>query len=660
MVIITIVLIISLCKDIIYQRNRLDKKSLIQQTSEKISHNKPLWVWLFIVFLSVPTATYCIVKSSITTNTAILEDSNGIRKIKIPFSEVSYENSEYIYTIFIKYSRWSQNWVNIIPDDRVDYIEVNGIRVSLESIDNSLLSNWETGFHFNMGEYLRNGENIIKIKVTNSGGLTGLKFLTSFKDFKKDFLILIMIFPFLCFCYYVLDYFDLNKSIIFLIIAGLIIRLIYLLVTPYFVRGHDTLGHIEYIEYILNNLSIPKSDQGWQFYHPPLYYILSAAICKVMGLGAILPKTYIYTSLQVFSLITSFCFTLVSVIILKQLNQTMNFISTKKSLNSHHKTTIKLESAFKKDVTMFMIVILFVFWPSNIIHSVRIGNDSLLYLLYSLGLLFLLYWDRTEKDISFYLSALFGWLALITKLTGLIVLCLLGASLLYRLSSSEHKFSYVKKLFLFCILCLLGISINYRSKIVEVFSGEVRCAIVGNTKGLSSGLFVGNTIMNYINFDYKTFVDKPFADPWGDDCGRQLFLNYLFKTSLFGEFRFLGKYSSILGSIVSFISLLLFFWVAVGIFIGDKYLIKNNFIIIFNLLMLFFAILFLRISVPASCSCDFRYIMPALISICFLVGASFMQYRRRQLVVLEFLGYGIVGLFALFSIVFFIDVFIAY
>ncbi len=45
--------------------------------------------------------------------------------------------------------------------------------------------------------------------------------------------------------------------------------------------GYDAGGHLEYIDYILANHTLPLADQGWQMFQPPLYYMVSA-----LALGA--------------------------------------------------------------------------------------------------------------------------------------------------------------------------------------------------------------------------------------------------------------------------------------------------------------------------------------------------------------------------------------
>ena len=56
------------------------------------------------------------------------------------------------------------------------------------------------------------------------------------------------------------------------------LRIIYSLSTPFFIRSHDALGgHISYIDMVSDHLKLPTTiDQSWEYYQPPLYYVFSA------------------------------------------------------------------------------------------------------------------------------------------------------------------------------------------------------------------------------------------------------------------------------------------------------------------------------------------------------------------------------------------------
>jgi tetratricopeptide (TPR) repeat protein len=49
--------------------------------------------------------------------------------------------------------------------------------------------------------------------------------------------------------------------------------------------GYDVDGHIAYIRYIQEHHSLPRADEGWEMFQPPLYYLLGAALLSVLSLS---------------------------------------------------------------------------------------------------------------------------------------------------------------------------------------------------------------------------------------------------------------------------------------------------------------------------------------------------------------------------------------
>jgi 4-amino-4-deoxy-L-arabinose transferase-like glycosyltransferase len=52
---------------------------------------------------------------------------------------------------------------------------------------------------------------------------------------------------------------------------------------PYRQSPFDGAMHLDYIKYVASTWRVPVATQGWEMYHPPLYYFVSAIVYKVMG-----------------------------------------------------------------------------------------------------------------------------------------------------------------------------------------------------------------------------------------------------------------------------------------------------------------------------------------------------------------------------------------
>lgn len=67
-----------------------------------------------------------------------------------------------------------------------------------------------------------------------------------------------------------------NKNISIIAIgAWLILGFLYCQHTPIGHRNHDFYGHIEYTKIIATQHRLPLPHEGWQTYHPPLYYLIN-------------------------------------------------------------------------------------------------------------------------------------------------------------------------------------------------------------------------------------------------------------------------------------------------------------------------------------------------------------------------------------------------
>ncbi len=49
--------------------------------------------------------------------------------------------------------------------------------------------------------------------------------------------------------------------------------------------GFDSLAHVDYVDYIQKHGALPLADEGFEMYHPPLYYLVSAVVLKCCGLS---------------------------------------------------------------------------------------------------------------------------------------------------------------------------------------------------------------------------------------------------------------------------------------------------------------------------------------------------------------------------------------
>ncbi len=89
----------------------------------------------------------------------------NIEKLSLPFFDYPKGPAEYVIAGKIHSGKISQKTIRIIPDNGVEYITVNGRRVSFDNIDIRSLSDHEKGFALDLEPYIHQGENNFEIKI---------------------------------------------------------------------------------------------------------------------------------------------------------------------------------------------------------------------------------------------------------------------------------------------------------------------------------------------------------------------------------------------------------------------------------------------------------------------------------------------------------------
>jgi hypothetical protein len=551
------------------------------------------------------------------------------------------------------------NWIRIIPDDEVVEIKVNGQVLPLEVVEKAKLKDYVKGFCFPLRKFLGKGYNLVEIKVINNGGRAGIKVLNTSKNIVVFIIFLLLKSVFFILCSLVIFKLSIKKEIKFLLSLSILTGILIASITDYNQKTHDVDSHIEYIEYISNNYKLPHPDSGWVYYHPPLYYILSAVLWKITPEINLFSKDLKREMLQYLSLFIWLGYSIFSILIFKEFIDRI-FIS-RKTIFSENKTIkfiLKKMDITKGEFLLIFCSTIFLFWPSNILHSIRIGNDILLYLFSSISLYYIVRFYSSKGKFDFVLSIIFSALAILTKTSGIILFVLLGIILMlhWKNKTIENK-TFLKNISLLCLSFLLVIPFAFRKVGYSLFFRKnlsIPTVIVGNTTDLDSRLFVKNELQNYVWFDVKSFITEVFVNPWEDTGGRQYFWNYLFKTALFGEFNYNSVFHRNLGVLISILFLVLLIITLWGFFYLNNQEKKELIPVTLYLLFSLIAMIILRAMVPASCSNDFRYILPSLIPFCLLMtfSVSKLAASKRKKISLILIGTGII--FSLSSILFYI------
>ena len=409
---------------------------------------------------------------------------------------------------------------------------------------------------------------------------------------------------------------------------GLGVRLVYWCKTPPGVRAHDPYGHLEYIAFVAQNWVRPDRNAGWETTQAPLYYYVGAGLESLerhFGLtGVGLTPTSVQGLSLVFSILTAvvalFCFREFARLFCVEAAQSERAVTT----------------AFA----------LYVFWPTVVIDSVRIGNDSLLLLWAAIFLLCILRWHSYKDPRALLAASVAFAFAIVTKASAVLLLPVLALAAGLEWRAWLNKRTVYKQLFWLAPLLVVACLVTFGGGIRERISGSNTSLFIGHKQYLGASLAVGNRPSNYLLFSPKQFIQLPFTDLYDDRYGRQMFWHYFWKTSLFGETNRGGRFESLCASVLSGLLLLFFILASLNLrFFRDAKRRKSLVSVFAFAAVWIVGTVAYSVLYPFSADRDFRFAAPALIVICWLTALSASSFASRRWLSLAMFASALVLLF---------------
>jgi hypothetical protein len=281
---------------------------------------------------------------------------------------------------------------------------------------------------------------------------------------------------------------------------------------PYDLREHDTGSHLAYIHLVMRDHTVPRSDDCWECYQPPLYYVVAAALLTVTR-SALPPEKpqpgADSRGARVLQTFGAAC----------GVGTVLFWLLTVRLL---------LPGRYERLIASAFVT----FWPTLVIHACRIGNDALFVLFASLSLWQLVAWRRSQRTRAIVVAAFAAGLSAETKLTGLVVVLVVGTSLaaatLWR--PPGRGFGWGGALAGWATLALVATA--WAFTLVHWKQGRFS---IRDFRSLGDNLLVADTWSAYTTFDLHSFAHDPFVH-MGGGTGRDEFWNFLFRSSLFGQF----------------------------------------------------------------------------------------------------------------------------
>lgn len=485
----------------------------------------------------------------------------------------------------------------ILPDDCLQELKVNDTVISSPDIP---FCDFVQGKTFLLGPALNSGKNSITVTVRNDYGDLGFMLRPALSDIVYLLPFIVLLAAILCASFVgcvMLRPAAWITGTLSVLISASILRVYYMLITPHWIRGHDTDGHLEYITYIADHWTLPRPDLGWETWQPPLYYALSA-LWQILSNALGLQHASVTFGLQMFALMLSIASLFLFVWI---------------GLRVLPKAALPFLPLF---------VALPAFLPSFVFQAARINNDVLVVFLELLAVALFFEWKK-RRTLSLWIGT---WvcvgLGILTKNTALLLLPPLLLALIietpWRGWVTWKRKAILTVIALVTVGAIAGWFTVYRK--LQVADQNI---IIGNSGTLNSGLMVENSIKTLTTVNPIGMIRHPYNNPWSDEQRRQNFWEYWYRSAFFGEFDF-GDARRYLASSMLFFSFLLFPVALFGFFTSLRPLLPSALPLMVLGGFLLLGHLLFRMQFPYASSQDFRYSLLVILPFAyfFIIGMT--------------------------------------
>lgn len=309
-----------------------------------------------------------------------------------------------------------------------------------------------------------------------------------------------------------------RNIIVLMMVAGFLLRVLYILYTDLTERQHDIGnfadddGHSTYIIYLMNNKHLPDFDvrERWQFYHPPLFHTICAAWLSLLKLFFSLNE--ILGCVQIITLFCSSAIMIISYKIFKELKI--------------------------KETGLIVSVALVCFAPIFIYFAGTVNNDIMSVMFMLFAILWAIRWYKNSSFKNIIPLALCIGFGMMTKLSVWMVAVPVALMFLVVLIRNIKILkSYILQYVVFGVICIpLGIWWEIRNFVLY----NVPLAYIPSAGGVNDSQYIGNGVHSLMqrlfDFDFSqlTSVYDHFV-MFGDSYNEYNPTIGLFKTGLFGE-----------------------------------------------------------------------------------------------------------------------------
>ena len=621
-----------------------------------------LWVIsLFVLLCSGAAIIFSMPKYSnlLVKNTNALNKNNQyLLAPSLPILRDSEPGAALEITFDLEKNPLSQTIFRLNSDLCLREIFVNNVRVDLNSQiptyrqrndQSDILYGFCSPDKFatvDLGKYLKDGDNKIKLDIFNDGGGFGFNMGWSHRDLGLNLYLAFFVSSGIILLFIALDKFKLPPFLSAIFIFSVLFKVFITYQAEFFEYSVDFegTGHLGYINEIREKLKIPNPRDGWQYSQSPLFYILAGVMGRVVDFFQ-LPNFQNFLLLQ-----SVFNYSIFSLFGLKTM---MLFIRQK--------------------CQQVLIGANLCLWPFLLFDVSRISNEILFYTFSGITLYFACkFWTTAQKNHNLiYWGAFFGCLAVLTKTTSaflfiFLFFVVLSKELLFhtvifnnKTAIENVKFNlskyitnfgpYLLKLFITTSVILLigifGIGISFSRNYFQIQQDKIDCKcdfsnhnlFVGNINGLSSAFIVNVGVQHFLTLNIDRFLHTHITAIWPNsndplkDSGRGYYWETLFQSAISQEIVYKEPFhQNIIKSLKFLFLILLMFMVITATKLSKKDWLLLYPLIIFLIMGLGMGLNY-GLKYPYTVNMMFRFIAPILIPFIILIGYGLNTQKVKSI-----------------------------
>ena len=454
---------------------------------------------------------------------------------------------------------------------------------------------------------------------------------------------------------------DREKIILFILLFGIIIRIVYGLNNPINSHQHDVgsatgTGHYGYTLYIFRNHKLVDANNS-QFYQPPLNSIIQAIWMHINTLFIRPDESIIELYNNMFNGTLAFESNSELIAYIDKLYATNLILETYYSIITLFAIYWILKQFKISDYIIYLVLGFSAIQPVMVMMSGTLNNDNISFMFLFLAILFAIKWFNKQTFINIIMIAIFIGLGMISKFSIGFIALLIGPMMIIKLIQRIKEKSFViilVQLAVFAIIVFpLGLSYAIRNYIK--FGQELTYILdFGESSWLRDEIREKNFYQRFIAFPIKDLIDET----------RGVFHNYteyniwidLLKTSTYEEFSYSSGSYVFAGSML-FINMMLyhisaFSFVYLVIQLIRKKICDNLGYVLISIVLAVLALstyISLNIKMPYSCTSNFRYIAYLGFANISLIALCFDKINNK---LLKFISSVIVGFFGIFTAIF--------